>query len=141
MFLAIKKRNNKSQAITSDSTAIQSAKQLFQKFNAHDWAAMAALYADTTDFKDPSLGIAIVKQSRAQTIQKYTELNKVFTDIKDSVVAMYPINNTAVVVEFISKGTAPNGSKFELPICSILTVNDKGLIEKDYTYYDNSANK
>jgi hypothetical protein len=124
-----------------DSAALKIATNLFEKFNAHDWAGMAALYTDTANFKDPSLGINIVKQTRQQTITKYAELNKIFADIKDSVVAMYSVNNNTTVIEFISKGTAPDGSKFELPICSILTLNDKGLIEKDFTYYDNSSNK
>jgi hypothetical protein len=133
--------NQKSQAAIKDSTAVKMAHTLFEKFNAHDWAGMALLYTDTADFKDPSLGTAIVKQTRQQTIAKYAELNKVFADIKDSVVALYNVNANTVVVEFVSKGTAPDDSKFELPICSILTLNDKGLIQKDYTYYDNSGNK
>jgi hypothetical protein len=133
--------NNTTAPIKTDSTNIIVAKQLFEKFNSHDWAGMATLYTDTAEFKDPSLGIGIVKQSRIETVKKYTELHKIFADIKDSIVATYPINNTSVVVEFVSKGTAPDGSKFELPICSILTINDNGLIQKDYTYYDNSGNK
>lgn len=135
-------KNAQEVKVTEESnTALKTANNLFQKFNAHDWVGMAALYTDTANFKDPSLGINMVKQTRNQTIQKYTELNKIFADIKDSVVATYAVSKSTVVVEFVSKGTAPDGSSFELPICSILTINDKGLIEKDFTYYDNSSNK
>lgn len=124
----------------TDSTAIKQAKLLFQKFNQHDWAGMAALYADTALFKDPSLGIGIVPQSRQQTTTKYAELQKTVANIKDSVVAIYPSGSNTVVVEFISKGTAPDGSRFELPIITVLTI-ENGLITKDFTYYDNAGNK
>lgn len=39
---------------------------------------MANLYAGTTDFKDPILDQGIVKQTKQQTILKYTELAKFF---------------------------------------------------------------
>ncbi|MFM2361798.1 MAG: hypothetical protein RLZZ316_700 [Bacteroidota bacterium] len=124
----------------ADSTAVKQALLLFEKFNQHDWAGMAALYADTALFKDPSLGTDIVPQTRQQTIEKYTQLQQTFTNIKDSVVALYPSGSQTVVVEFISKGTAPDGSSFELPIITVLTIQNS-LITKDYTYYDNSGNK
>jgi ketosteroid isomerase-like protein len=125
---------------STDSSTIKQALLLFEKFNQHDWAGMAALYADTALFKDPSLGIGIVPQTRQQTIQKYTQLQQTFTNIKDSVVALYPSGSQTVVAEFISKGTAPDGSAFQLPIITVLTIQN-GLIIKDYTYYDNSGNK
>lgn len=118
------------------NAAVTAAQQLFEKFNAHDWAGMAALYTDTADFKDPSLGAGIIKQTRQQTIEKYTTLQKMMPDIKDSVVAMYPSGVKHITVEFISKGTGPDGKAFELPICTVLTVED-GKISKDFTYYDN----
>lgn len=116
--------------------AVKAAQQLFEKFNAHDWAGMAALYTDTADFKDPTLGKGIVKQSRQQTAAKYAELQKMIADIKDSVVAMYPSGDKHVTVEFISKGTGPDGKPFALPICTVLTV-ENGKITKDFTYFDN----
>ncbi len=125
---------------STDSSTIKQALLLFEKFNQHDWAGMAALYADTALFKDPSLGTGIVPQTRQQTIQKYTQLQQAFTNIKDSVVALYPSGSQTVVAEFISKGTAPDGSAFQLPIITVLTIQN-GLIIKDYTYYDNSGNK
>ena len=104
------------------------ARLLFERFNQHDWEGMAALYTDTAEFKDPSFGKSIVKQTRAETVKKYKELNTLFTN--------YPSGDKYVTVEFISKGTAPDGTLFELPICTILTV-ENGFIRKDFTYYDN----
>lgn len=111
-------------------------KEYFEHFNKHDWAKMAAMYAATADFKDPSLGKGIVKQSHEQTIKKYSELQQMFPDVKDSIVNIYPSGPKNIVVEFVSTGTAPDKSKFELPICTIFTI-ENGLITKDFTYYDN----
>ena len=112
------------------------ARLLFERFNQHDWEGMAALYTDTAEFKDPSFGKGMVKQTRAETVKKYKELNALFTNFRDSVIGVYPSGDKYVTVEFISKGTAPDGTLFELPICSILTV-ENGFISKDFTYYDN----
>lgn len=112
-------------------------KTYFENFNAHNWQKMAEMYADTAEFKDPSLGIGIVKQTHQQTIKKYSELATTFPDLKDQVVATYPSGNKHIVVEFVSSGTAPDGSKFELPICTIFTI-ENGKITQDFTYYDNS---
>ena len=60
-----------------------------------------------------------------------------FPDIKDRIVNIYPSGDKHVVVEFISTGTAPDGTKFELPICTIFTI-ENGKITKDFTYFDNS---
>lgn len=111
-------------------------KQYFEHFNKHDFAKMASMYAETADFKDPSLGQGIVKQTRQQTIDKYTELNKVFPDLHDQVLQMYPSGKNHIIVEFVSSGTAPDNTKFELPICTIFTI-ENGLITKDFTYFDN----
>lgn len=112
------------------------AKKLFEHFNNHDWDKMANLYIENAEFKDPSLGTGIVKQTRKQIIEKYSELSKTFPDIKDQVIKMYPSGKNNVIIEFVSSGTAPDNSKFELPICSILTI-ENGSITKDFTYYDN----
>lgn len=111
-------------------------RQYFEYFNKHDWQKMAAMYTETADFKDPSLGQGIVKQTHQQTIEKYSGLSATFTDVKDEVVNMYHSGDNHVIVEFISSGTAPDGSKFTLPICTIFTI-ENGLITKDFTYYDN----
>ena len=91
---------------------------------------------ETSDFKDPSLGQGIIKQTRQQIIDKYSELNKVFPDLHDQVIQTYPSGDKHIIVEFVSSGTAPDSSKFELPICVIFTI-ENGLITKDYTYFDN----
>jgi ketosteroid isomerase-like protein len=114
-------------------------KQLYEHFNKHEWQKMADLYVETTDFKDPSFGTEITKQTRQQTVQKYTDLAKIFPDIHDEVVQMYPSGENVIVVEFISIGTATDGTKFKLPICTIYTF-ENGKIAKDFTYYDNSGN-
>ena len=110
--------------------------QYYEHFNRHDWKAMAAMYTETADFKDPSLGTGIVKQTRQQIIDKYSELQKTFPDINDRIIQTYPSGAQQVIVEFVSTGTAPDSSKFELPICTIFTI-EGGKITKDYTYYDN----
>lgn len=122
-----------SAATTGNEKLIQ---QYYEHFNRHDWKAMAALYSETADFKDPSLGTGIVRQTRQQIIDKYAGLQKTFPDIHDRVVQTYPSGPDKIIVEFISTGTAPDSTKFELPICTIFTI-EKGLITKDYTYYDN----
>ena len=110
--------------------------QYFEHFNNHDWDSMAEMYVETAEFKDPSLGPGIVKQTREQTIKKYSELNEVFPDLHDEVIQIYPSGDTHIIVEFVSTGTTPDSSKFELPICTIFTI-ESGKISKDFTYYDN----
>lgn len=110
--------------------------QYFSHFNAHEWEKMSAMYADTADFKDPSLGPGMVKQTRRQILAKYKELNAVFPDLHDEVIQTYPSGDKHLVAEFVSTGTAADGSKFELPICTIFTI-ENGMITKDFTYYDN----
>lgn len=112
--------------------------EYFGYFNQHNWAKMAEMYAVTAEFKDPSLGQGIVKQSREEIIKKYTELNAIFPDIQDKVSQIYKSGDKHIVVEFISTGTAPDSSKFELPICTIFEF-ENGKIIKDFTYYDNSG--
>ncbi len=97
---------------------------------------MSEMYTETADFKDPSLGNGVVKQTREETIKKYSELNLAFPDLNDAIVQIYPSGNEHIVVEFISTGTAPDGSKFELPICTIFTIKN-GKIVKDFSYFDN----
>lgn len=114
----------------------QLVKQYFEYFNNHQWKEMAELYTERAEFKDPSLGNGVVPQTRAQIIEKYAGMKNTFPDIHDELVQVYPSGDRHVIVEFISKGTAPDGSKFELPICTIFTI-ENGKITKDYTYYDN----
>lgn len=110
--------------------------QYFDHFNKHDWENMANMYAETADFKDPSLGNGIIQQTREQVIDKYAELNGVFPDLQDQIIELYPSGDKHIIVEFISTGTSADSSKFELPICTVFKI-ENGLITKDYSYFDN----
>lgn len=59
-----------------------------------------------------------------------------FPDVKDKVIQTYPSGDNHIIVEFVSSGTAPDNSKFELPIFTIFTI-ENGLITKDFSYFDN----
>ena len=110
--------------------------QYFEHFNKHEWTKMADLYVENAEFKDPSLGLGIVKQTRQQIIDKYSALQEVFPNLHDQVVKTYPSGENHIIVEFISSGTASDDSKFELPICTIFTIAN-GMIIKDFSYFDN----
>ena len=135
-FLAISCNNQNQSKMINISNNEKLIKQYFELFNQHDWKKMSEMYTETADFKDPSLGKGIVKQSRKQTEEKYAELHKIFPDLHDEVIQIYPSGENHIIVEFVSTGTAPDNSKFELPICTIFTI-DNGLITKDFTYFDN----
>lgn len=129
--------NNQNQSKIMETTKNEKLiKQYFEYFNKHDWKKMSEMYTETADFKDPSLGQGIVKQTRKQIEDKYAELNNVFPDLHDKVIQVYPSGEKHIIVEFVSTGTAPDNSKFELPICTIFTI-ENGLITKDFTYFDN----
>lgn len=125
---------NEKDRITSENEKL--VRQCFDYFNKHQWKEMAELYIDTAEFIDPSLGRGIVKQTRQQIVDKYSALNKMFPDIRDDIVQIYHSGEKNIIVEFVSSGTAPDNSKFELPICTIFTI-ENGKIVKDFTYYDN----
>lgn len=128
--------NNKKQKTMTKSENEKLVKQYFEHFNKHEWTKMANMYAEISDFKDPSLGEGIVKQTRQQIIDKYSELNKIFPDLHDQVIQTYSSGDKHIIVEFVSTGTAPDNSKFELQICTILTI-ENGIITKDFSYFDN----
>jgi ketosteroid isomerase-like protein len=128
--------NNQKQKNKTTSDNEELVKQYFEHFNNHEWSKMANMYSEISEFKDPSLGQGIVKQTRQQIIDKYLELNKTFVDLHDQVIQIYPSGDKHIIVEFVSSGTAPDNSKFGLPICTILTI-ENGIITKDFTYFDN----
>jgi ketosteroid isomerase-like protein len=132
-FISCNNSNQKNMAITDNEKLV---KQYFEQFNNHEWVKMANMYAETAEFKDPTLGLGIVKQTRQQIIEKYRGLSEMFPDVKDKVLQIYSSGQNHIIVEFISSGTAPDSSKFELPICTIFTI-ENGLITKDFTYFDN----
>ncbi len=114
----------------------QFVRKYFQVFNQHQWKALSEMYSENAEFKDPSMGKGIVKQSRQEIVKKYAELSQMFPDLKDGIKTIYISGNKNVIVEFVSSGTAPDNTKFELPICTIFTI-ENGEITKDFTYYDN----
>jgi ketosteroid isomerase-like protein len=134
-FAFISCNNQKSTNMTTTENE-KIVRQYFEYFNNHEWEKMAGMYIEISDFKDPSLGRGIVKQTRQQIIEKYSGLSEMFPDIKDEIIQIYPSGDKHIIVEFISTGTAPDGSKFELPICVIFMI-ENGKITKDFTYYDN----
>jgi len=136
VFLTISCNNqnpSKSMSAANNEKVVQ---QYFECFNKHNWKKMSEMYTETADFKDPSLGKGIVIQTRKQIEEKYAELNKTFPDLHDKVIQIYPSGEKNIIVEFVSTGTASDNSKFELPICTIFTI-ENGLIAKDFTYFDN----
>ncbi|PSL22967.1 nuclear transport factor 2 family protein [Dyadobacter jiangsuensis] len=130
------KETNQETSATKNLDNENLVKQYFGHFNRHDWQQMAAMYSDTAEFKDPSLGEGVVPQTHEQIIKKYGELQQMIPDVRDSVVTIYPSGDKHIIVEFISTGTAPDKSKFALPICTIFTI-ENGKITQDFTYYDN----
>ncbi|HLP95157.1 MAG TPA: nuclear transport factor 2 family protein [Saprospiraceae bacterium] len=122
-------------AVSPDARNLELIQTYFKHFNAHDWTKMAAMYQDPAEMKDPAFGQQMVRQTRAEIAGKYQELNQMIPDVRDSILAMYPSGNH-VIVEFVSSGTAPDNSKFTLPICTVFTI-ENGLITQDFTYYDN----
>jgi len=136
VFMIISCNNQNQSQMVDTSKNEKIVKQYFEYFNSHNWKKMSEMYTETADFKDPSLGKGIVKQSRKQTEDKYSELNQIFPDLHDKVIQIYPSGKNHIVVEFISTGTAPDNSRLELPICTVFTI-ENGLITKDFTYFDN----
>lgn len=131
MFISCSNSNDKIQAENKELI-----ENYFKLFNEHKWKELSELYVENAEFKDPTFGNGIVKQSKAEFVKKYTELNQVFPDLKDKVIQIYPSGNQNMIVEFVSTGTAPDRSKFELPISTIFTI-ENGKITKDLTYYNN----
>lgn len=109
---------------------------LYMHFNKHDWKSMAGMYADSALFLDPSLGLNEVVQSKDSIVKKYSELEAIFPNIKDSVIRTYQSGSDVITAEFISIGTGLDSTKLFLPITTIFTIKN-GKIVKDHTYYDN----
>lgn len=125
-------RSSETERETSNNEVL--IQNLFQYFNRHDFVKMASLYSNEAVFLDPSFGKVFVKQSRQQTSAKYTAMAKIFTDLKDDIKEICSFKDK-VVVQFIATGTAADGKKFELPICTVFTIK-QGKIISDATYYD-----
>lgn len=111
--------------------------EMYDAFNKHDWEKMASFYSDSALFKDPSFGKNSLVQTRAQIVNKYQELERMFPDVKDSIVNIYSAENNHIVVEFISSASMSENQKWYLPISTIFKI-ENNLISEDFTYYDNS---
>jgi ketosteroid isomerase-like protein len=133
LTISCTERNNSYEQAENNQKIVE---QYFEHFNNHEWQEMAEMYIETAEFKDPTLGEGIVKMTRVEIIAKYSKLNGIFTDIHDKVIQTYPSGEKNIIVEFVSSGTAPDNSKFELPICTIFTI-ENGKITKDFSYFDN----
>lgn len=111
------------------------ARKLYEHFNAHDWEAMAGLYAANAEFLDPSLGIEYVAQTQQQIVDKYSGMELMFPDIHDDVKEIYAVDDK-VIIQFVATGNSGDSIQLKLPICGILTFKE-GKIIRDATYYDN----
>ncbi len=133
--------NSKQNSISMDNSATNKTiiEQYFKHFNNHEWQKMADMYIENPEMKDPAYGIKNVKMTKTDIVKKYGELNQMITDVQDKVINIYHSRDN-VIVEFESSGTAPDGSKFVLPICTIFEIKN-GKITKDLTYYDNFDEK
>ncbi|MBN8707411.1 MAG: nuclear transport factor 2 family protein, partial [Bacteroidetes bacterium] len=63
LLVSCTRQNPESPASTETEKIV---KQYFEHFNKHDWKKVAEMYTPVADFKDPSLGQGIVKQTRQQ---------------------------------------------------------------------------
>lgn len=115
---------------------VKLVKQYFDRFNAHDWQGLGDLYAGRVEIRDPADGGGRLVKTRKQLTDKYASMQDVFADIHDEIITIYPSGSHHVIVEFESTGTAPDSSKFRLPICTIFGIAERQIV-KDYTYYDN----
>lgn len=113
---------------------VNTARAMFDAFNRHDWNTMTKYYSESASFLDPSYGKDYVTKTREETAAKYSEMQKMFPDVHDELVGVYP-SGDKVTIEFISTGTISDSVKFSLPIITVLTF-ENGLIVKDATYYD-----
>ena len=136
IFFSCKKQAAHISDATTDSAQQEKVvQQYFEYFNSHDWDKMASLYADSAQMKDPAYDAEMMVMTQSDILKKYSELGQMIPDVRDSIIAIYP-SGSQVIVEFISTGTAPDSTKFVLPICTIFTL-ENGVITKDFTYYDN----
>jgi ketosteroid isomerase-like protein len=108
--------------------------KMFEAFNRHDWQSMVSYYKEDALFLDPAFGKEYVTKTRQETAIKYSELQKMFPDLHDEIVGLYP-SGDKVTVEFVATGNMGDSISFKLPIVSVLTFKD-GKIIRDATYYD-----
>lgn len=116
---------------------VAAVRQMFDAFNAHDWAKMATFYTNPYKALDPAFGIKHVEKTHDDILKHYGGLQDWSPNVIDSLVLVEPVGKNKVLVQFVSKGNmAENNMAWELPICGILTL-ENGKVVMDETYYDN----
>lgn len=104
---------------------------VFEAFNRHDAAGMAALYAPdatltTSDYCAPLQGRAAIERLHA-------ELFAAVPDIQDEVLEYY-VERNSVAVRFVSRSDIPDRA-FEMNIADFFEVRD-GLVVSDITIFN-----
>src|SRR5690349_10857536 len=69
---------------------VEATHAMFDAFNRHDWNAMTNYYSESASFLDPSFGQDYVTKTRQETAAKYSEMQKMFPDLHDELVGVYP---------------------------------------------------
>jgi ketosteroid isomerase-like protein len=105
-------------------------RSMFDAFNRHDAAAMAALYADDARLSSPDFCGLRGKNDVERT---YNDLFKLFPDIRDDVDTMIAAGGR-VAVRFTARSSAGN-QPLDVKIMTFLTVRD-GRITEDDSLFD-----
>ncbi len=110
------------------------AQAVFDAFNRHDAAALAALHAEdarltSSDFCGPRVG-------RAEIMRTYRALFGRFPDIHDEVRDTV-VDGDRVAVRFVAE-SGQDGVRLALPIATFLIVRD-GLIQADDSIFDTAG--
>src|SRR6218665_389556 len=80
--------NNSNDKIQAENKEL--IENYFKLFNEHKWKELSEMYVENAEYKDPSFGTGIIKQTKKDFVKKYSELNQIFPDLKDKVVKIYP---------------------------------------------------
>jgi ketosteroid isomerase-like protein len=105
-------------------------RSMFDAFNRHDAAAMAALYAADARLSSPDFCSLRGKNDVERT---YNDLFKAFPDIRDDIDSMIA-NEDRVAVRFTARSSA-GSEPLALRIMTFLTVRD-GHITQDDSLFD-----
>ena len=115
----------------SAENARATVEALFSAFNAHDAAAMAALYAPDAELRTSEYCAPLRGRQALERI--HVELFATFPDIQDEVTD-YFVDGENVAVRFTSRSQIP-GRAFEMQIADFFVVRD-GLIVSDHTIFN-----
>jgi ketosteroid isomerase-like protein len=105
-------------------------RSMFDAFNRHDAAAMAALYADDARLSSPDF---CAPRGRNDVERTYNDLFKTFPDIRDDIDSMVA-TESRVAVRFTARSSA-GSEPLALRIMTFLTVRD-GRITEDDSLFD-----